>query len=206
MKIVKIIIQVVVGLMVVLAVIGWFLPSESFLYRETTINAPAERIHEVLNDMTKMSQWSPWHEIDPEGTKYVFEGPQSGVGSTMKWESDHKDVGTGSQKIIESSVPNKVKTEMYFGGSKDPAYATYTITSNGNSCLVKWDFEADFGSNPFMHYIPLMMESQLGPSYEKGLSNLKALIESMPEPVEEIPVLNDSTVVEKDSTMVGEQD
>jgi len=44
--------------------------------------------------------------------KYAFEGPESGVGAKVIWES--KEVGNGSQWIIESVQDKHLKTGFQF--------------------------------------------------------------------------------------------
>lgn len=197
MKVLKTIIQVIVIVMLVLALIGWLLPREVEVYREITINAPADKVYGVVNDLKQMDNWSPWHKIDPEGTTYSFEGPNSGVGMKMSWESDHDQVGTGSQEIVESTEASLVKTEMYFGGFDTPNYATFYMEQIGSGTKVKWDFQGDMGPNPYMHYMSLFMDGMLGESYEQGLSDLKAYVEGLPE---EEKMIEDDMEMESDST------
>jgi len=42
--------------------------------------------------------------------------------------------------------------------------------------------ETDIGGNPVGRYVGLMMDGMIGPSYEQGLSDLKAILESAPAP------------------------
>ncbi|UXP31065.1 SRPBCC family protein [Reichenbachiella agarivorans] len=200
MKILKIIIQTIVILTLLIAIVGWFLPREVEVYRETTIHAPMEQVYAVVNDMTQMNSWSPWHKIDPDGTTYTFEGPAAGIGSKMNWASEHKEVGTGSQEIIETRFPSYVKTKMMFGGFDAPSYATFILNEFEGNTEVKWVFETDYGSNPFFHYFSLFMDSMLGSTFEEGLANLKQTVESMPIEAEELDMSIDKDSIAVDST------
>ncbi|MBU2913201.1 hypothetical protein [Reichenbachiella agariperforans] len=121
MKIVKILIQTVVILLLLVALVGWLLPSEMAISRKTNIDAPASQIYEVVNNLKVSQEWSPWYKIDPDSTVYTFEGPESGIGAKMSWTSNNPEIGNGSQKIIESNKPTLVKYEMTFEGFKNQA-------------------------------------------------------------------------------------
>jgi hypothetical protein len=50
---------------------------------------------------------------------------------------------------------------------------------------VTWTFQGDAGKNPIGRYMGLMIESFLGPQYERGLANIKKIAESLPVPMPE---------------------
>lgn len=178
MKILKIVVIVIVAIIGITVIVGMLSPREVELERSITIDASAETVFEKLKGIKALNSWSPWQGIDPEGTKYTYEGPENGVGSKMTWESEHPDVGSGSQKIIESVENKKVRTELYFSGFDAPSYANISIEPDGAKSKVTWTFEGDMGSNPIGRIMGLMMDSMLGPSYEEGLQNLKNQIET----------------------------
>tara|TARA_R110002096_G_scaffold343771_1_gene536695 strand:+ start:501 stop:1040 length:540 start_codon:yes stop_codon:yes gene_type:complete len=178
MKILKIVVIVIIAIIGIIVIVGMLSPREVTLERSITINASAESIFEEIKGIKALNSWSPWQKIDPEGTKYTFEGPEIGVGSKMSWESEHPDVGTGSQKITESIENKKIRTELYFGGFDAPSYANITIAPDGGKSIVTWTFEGDMGSNPIGRIMGLMMDGMLGPSYEEGLQNLKTQAEA----------------------------
>lgn len=178
MKILKTVVIVIVAIIGIIVIAGMLSPREVELERTISINASAESIFEEIKGIKALNSWSPWQGIDPKGTKYTYEGPEIGVGSKMSWESEHPDVGTGSQEIIESIENKKIRTEFYFGGFDAPNYADIIIKTDGGRSKVTWTFEGDMGSNPVWKLMGLMMDSMLGPSYEEGLQNLKAKVES----------------------------
>ncbi|MGL1886566.1 MAG: SRPBCC family protein [Reichenbachiella sp.] len=197
MKIVKLIVKIVMGFLLITALIGWILPRDTSLEREIQIEAPAEKIYAIVNDMRQTTAWSPWYRIDPDNTTYSFEG-DIGIGASMEWDSPHPKVKSGSQKIIGNEINKMVKTELYFADMDGPSYASFFIEEKDGVSNVKWNYEADLGSNPYFHYFGLMMDSMLGPSYEEGLVNLKNMVENLPdpEPIEEPVIDTDSVATE----------
>lgn len=177
---VKKILMALVGLVAVLVVVGLILPASTHVERETTIAASPEQVFGMVNDFQNFNRWSPWAERDPK-TKYTFEGPSSGVGAKMSWASDHPNVGSGSQEIIESKPHTLVRTALDFG-DQGQAVAFFKIEPAGEGTKVTWGFDTDAGYNLIGRYFGLILDGMLGPDYERGLANLKRVTESQPAP------------------------
>ena len=178
MKVFKIVIQALILLVALIAVIGWVLPRKTTIERAIDVNTPVDPVYKILITPTESIKWSPWAKIDPEGTQWTFEGPDAGEGAIMKWASDHSKVGSGTQ-TWQTCIHNKeVITKLEFDAFKDPSYATFIFDEFDGYTEVTWQFEVDYGSNPFMHYFTFLTESHMGPIFEEGLLNLKEYIES----------------------------
>lgn len=175
MKFIKYAALTVLGLMVLFGVIGLFLPSSQHVERQITIDAPAARVFPYLNDFRKFNQWSPWAKMDPN-TRYTYSGTERGTGAIMQWSSEHEHVGMGSQQIVDSKPNELVKTEIDFGFGT-PAAASFTLSEDAGQTHVLWVFDVYMG-NTISRYFGLMMDSWVGASYEQGLADLKALVES----------------------------
>ncbi len=162
-------------LFVLLIFIAVLLPSTSHVERSVTINTSQKDVFNYLNSYRNFTSWSPWHRIDPN-TRYSYSGPESGLGAMMSWQSDHDKVGSGWQKITEST-PNKfIAIALNFEGMGQ-AESSYEIKNEGNSTVVIWNFDNDVGWNLVGRYFGLLMDYMLGPSYEAGLHNLKDNLE-----------------------------
>lgn len=165
----------VVVLVAVLAVIGFFLPRDVAVTRSTIIDAPAEDIWPHVSALKATQAWSPWMSLDPE-MKVTFEGPEAGVGNKMSWISEVDSVGEGSQEITEATELERVATALDFG-DMGTAKAEILLASEGGGTRVDWNFETDMGTNPIGRWMGLMMDNWVGADYEKGLGNLKSLVE-----------------------------
>lgn len=167
--------RVLLGLLILLAVIGLTLPDAATVEREITIKAPVATVFPHINSMQAFHAWSPWTRGDPS-TQYVFEGPEQGVGSRMRWFSGSEDVGQGSQEIIASVANQHVETSLVFG-DKGSGIARFTLIPDAEGTTVRWQFHSDFGWDLFSRYVGLMLDSMIGAAYEKGLRTLKEGIE-----------------------------
>ena len=51
------------------------------------------------------------------------------------------------------------------------------LKPEGNQTQVTWGFESELGLNPMSRWMGLMMDNWVGGDYERGLVNLKTLVE-----------------------------
>lgn len=176
MKFVKRLLVAGFAMLVILAVIGLFLPSQVQVERAIVVAAPPDKIYPFINDLRKFNEWSPWHRRDPD-IAYRFEGPKSGVGSKVHWSSDHPQVGSGSQEIVASEPAKMLKTRLDFG-QQGIAHAYFKLVPEAQATRVTWGFTTDFGMNLIGRYMGLMFNQWIGADYEEGLQNLKQLAET----------------------------
>ncbi|WP_050604569.1 SRPBCC family protein [Ruegeria sp. 6PALISEP08] len=175
----KVVLRILAGLgliAVAVVAVSYLLPGKAEVSRSITIDAPAEAIFPYVNSMQETEQWSPWLHRDPD-TQLTYSGPEAGVGNALNWSSEHPQVGTGSQVIVESVENQRVQTELDFG-PMGTATVSFLLEPGGNSTLVTWGFESDLGLNPISRWMGLMMDKWVGGDYQRGLTNLKALIEN----------------------------
>lgn len=165
-------------LLLVVVVIGFFLPSKVRMERSIDIKRGTDTIFQVINSLNNFNKWSPWFGKDTNA-QYTLSGSSAGVGSKLAWQGN-KNVGTGSNEIIESLQNQSIKMRMFFGKDDQPAFATISLKPNGETTNVTWAFENDFGYNVFFRYFGLVLEDMIAPDYEKGLNNLKIYVESLP--------------------------
>jgi effector-binding domain-containing protein/carbon monoxide dehydrogenase subunit G len=181
MKVLGRIFGVLVGLIIILAIVGLFLPREISVTRSIEIDAPPTTVFALVNGFRHFNRFSPWADLDPNA-EYTYTGPEEGVGAAMRWTSD--EIGSGSQEVIESVPYSKVKTALVFDGSGGGT-ATFHLqpveTGDASGTAVEWVFDMDAGYNLVNRYFGLVMDDMLGENYELGLQNLKEIAESYPQ-------------------------
>lgn len=175
MTFIKRLLGILIVLVLILVGVSYLLPGKAEVSRSVMIDAPPSAIFPYVNSMQETEKWSPWLSRDPE-TSLSYSGPDAGVGNTLNWSSDHPQVGTGSQEIVESVENQTVRTALDFG-SMGTASAFFLLQPDGDSTEVTWGFESDLGMNPMARWMGLMMDRWVGGDYESGLSNLKTLVE-----------------------------
>ena len=171
----RLLFRVLLTLLILLAVIGFLLPSTAQVERSILIDAAASKIYPHINGMRAFHAWSPWSNIDPD-TRYQFEGPEQGIGSRMAWESGNNQVGRGSQEIVATMLNQQVDMRLEFGDKGD-GKAIFLLEPEGAATRVRWQFSTVFGWDLFGRYVGLMLDSMIGASYKKGLEELKNRVE-----------------------------
>ncbi|MFK7885872.1 MAG: SRPBCC family protein [Gammaproteobacteria bacterium] len=163
-------------LILLMGVVGVFLPSTAQVERSTTIAAPVDVVYAVVSDFDHFNRWSPWYTLDPDA-EHIITGTAGTVGSRYEWRSEKPEIGSGSQTITALERPHSVVMRLDFDG-ETPAESFFKLKASGTSTEVIWGFETDLGSNPYMHYMSLLMDVFLGPAYEDGISRLKTYVET----------------------------
>jgi len=144
--------------------------------RSTTINAPADRVHSLLNDFREWQQWSPWEGLDPN-LKRTFTGPATGVGSHYAW-AGNKKAGEGTMEITEST-PSSVAIDLEFlKPFKASNVTAFDLTEAGSGTTrVNWTMTGTRGV--IMGLMgKLFFDKAIGKDFDKGLAQLKAAAES----------------------------
>jgi carbon monoxide dehydrogenase subunit G len=154
-------------------------PADFKVSRSATMAATPAAVFEQVNDLHKWDDWSPWVKMDPNA-KATFEGPTAGEGAKMSWEGN-SDVGAGNMTIVESKPNDHVRIKLNFikpmEGTCD---VLMQIEPAGDQTKLSWNMS---GKNGFMgKAIGLVMDcdKMCGDQFEKGLANMKAIVEAKP--------------------------
>ena len=150
-------------------------PDTFSIQRSATITAPQERLFALISDVKAFNTWNPFAKKDP-AIKLAYEGAAGGVGAAYTWHSD--EVGAGRMEIIEAAAPNRVAMRLDF---TKPFAATnrveFRLQPQGEQTQVTW---AMTGPMPYLSKLIctfVSMEKMVGPDFEAGLANLKAVAE-----------------------------
>lgn len=174
MKVLKIILLVVVILVVILLVVAAFLPSEFKVSRSIEINQPVEIVFNTIDNYKKQPQWDPWLPQDPEA-QVVFAGPDSGVGATYSWSG--KIIGSGKMTIVEIEENKSIKCNLeFFEPQPMASKICWKLDPTAAGTHVTWTNHGTL-SYPVERFFGLMLDGMLGPDFERGLNNLKNLLE-----------------------------
>jgi effector-binding domain-containing protein len=172
------------GFIALLIVVGFMLPGKTHVERSLVIKASAEPVFQQVNTLKNWEKWSPWHQIDPK-MKLAYEGPEAGVGAKYIWTSNDDQVGNGTLTIKESTPNQFIKTAMDFG-EMGTGFANYKFETVADGTKVTWSMDSNCDDMPWQYYLPskymcLFMDGLVGKDFEKGLNNLKKVVESQPQ-------------------------
>jgi uncharacterized protein YndB with AHSA1/START domain len=155
-------------------------PSEYRISRSATIAAPAADVFPQVNNLHNWNAWSPWAKLDP-AAKNSFEGPAEGTGAIFKW-SGNDQIGEGKMTIIESRPDELVRFKLEFVRPfEDTSTSEFTFQPKDDQTVVTWSM---LGHKNFVNKAVCLfmnMDKMLGGDFEKGLAQMKAVVEKPSE-------------------------
>jgi uncharacterized protein YndB with AHSA1/START domain len=156
-------------------------PAEFRVTRTTSISAPPSAVFAQVNDFHKWEAWNPWGKLDP-AMKQSYEGAPAGAGAVYTW-AGNSQVGEGRMTMTESRPSELIRIKMEF---QKPLAATsiaeFAFKPEADRTVVTWSME---GRNAFMAkavHLVMNMDKMVGGQFDKGLAQLKSVVEAAPRP------------------------
>ena len=145
--------------------------------RSAQINAPAEVVFAIINDLHQWSLWSPYDKRDPHMQK-TFEGAPVGPGASYAWNGN-KEVGAGRLTIVESTPGELVTMQLEFTRPfACQNRVDFKLVPTAGGTRVSWIME---GKNNFISKamsLIINMDKMVGTDFEQGLANLNAVAQA----------------------------
>lgn len=178
MKIIKIIFISIGILIAILLVVALLIPKDYKLERSIVIQSPKDSVFNYIKHLKNQNEYSVWGKMDPNW-ETSFTGVDGTVGFVSAWESDVKNVGTGSQTITKIVEGDFIETRLNFEKPfKAENYTQISTSAMGaTNTKVTWGFN---GSYPYpMNIMKLVfnMEKLIGKDFEDGLKSMKVILE-----------------------------
>ncbi len=160
-----------------IVLVGLLLPSAYTVKRSIVIEADPEDIHEFAGDLKRWDRWAPWKEEDPS-LVVTFGEKTSGMGASQSWVGSD---GTGSLTFTAASERRGVECDLEFNDGAYRGRAAIRYVLSDYTTEVRWILKGDTGVPVVGGYLALMMDSMIGPLFERGLRKLKAVVEEKAE-------------------------
>jgi hypothetical protein len=178
MKLMKKIGVAIVGLILLLLIVAFFVKKEYAIVRDVTVNKPVQEVFRYIKYIKNQDNFSVWARMDPK-MKKDYTGTDGTVGFVSAWNSTVKNVGKGEQEIKEITEGERLDVELrFYKPFKSTDYA-YMITQgqDDNTTKVIWGFR---GKMPYPLNLMLLcvnMDKMMGKDLQAGLNNLKTVLE-----------------------------
>ncbi|GAB1372294.1 hypothetical protein MASR1M45_23560 [Candidatus Kapaibacterium sp.] len=173
MRYFKVLSIVTFSMIALFLIVAVFMPSEFLLERTVSINKPITEVFEQVADLNNFNKWNSWTSMEPSAYKPV-EGSR-GVGQVSAWDGD--TVGVGSLKVTRIDENSFIGQEITFLKPWESQTKLYfKFRQVGEATEVTWGMDMKL-SYPFERIMRVKLESELGKSFNEGLSNLKKLCE-----------------------------
>jgi len=137
----------------------------------TTINRPPDVVFDYIADVSKHSEWSP-KPFRAEGTSGpVKTGDTFSSVGTIPGDKNHRNEVT----VTECSPPRRLVLDSL---EKDEHFInTFELAADGAGTRVTRIVDAPKPGFPLSVVFPLIMAGFVRPDVNKGLSNLKGILE-----------------------------
>jgi uncharacterized protein YndB with AHSA1/START domain len=175
MKIVQWALAVVGILVLAIAGGGLLLPSKFHVERSMRVSAPAAKVYDHIADPRQWARWSVWNRRDP-AMDIRYSGPPFGQGAKWTWKS--RSEGSGAMELTRVEPNKRVEYALLFKDFDMKSAGAFSLSEAGGATQVTWTNGGDVGPNPLRRYVAWLMDRMVGPDFEQGLANLKALAEA----------------------------
>lgn len=164
-----------IGSIIVLSVaIGLFLSTKYSVRSEQVINAPRQRVHELIADLNEWEHWEPWREKDPS-VKITRSDQTAGAGAQQSWTDKS---GGGELTFTRADPGYGIDYDLLFA-NKYACKASMTHEPAGDGQVrVVWAMSGDTETPIIGGYFALLMPRFIKPMFDRGLEKLKQAAES----------------------------
>lgn len=172
-------VYILAGIVVLIMVLAAIAPKKYHVTRNVIINKPLPEVFNYIKHVKNQDEWSPWKKRDPN-MHQEFVGQDGTIGFISRWESDHKQVGSGEQEIITIDENERMEAELRFlKPFKSVSTGFFETRDAGNgSTEVVWGF---YGNNKFpmsIFFLFMNIDKAVGKDFEEGLAELKKTLEA----------------------------
>lgn len=157
-----------------LVLISLFLPSKMQLEVRMAVEAPIEEVFQQVNNVKNWQKWSPWLRQYNDVT-INYGDVTVGQGASYSWKS--KRGAKGALSIVKSNSPIYIRTQQKFA-QRRTTRGEWQLEQNGDSTVVVWAMETRIGYNPLEKYSGLLMKNTIRSDYQKGLENMKNILQN----------------------------
>ena len=151
-------------------------PDSYTVSRSQLMEAPADKLHAIINTPREFEKWSPYSPKDPQ-MKNTYSGPASGVGARNDFVGNGQ-VGQGSVEIIRSSAPSEVAMRLImvkpFAADNE---VIYSLKPQGAATEVTWAMSCKAPYFAKVIGVFINMDKMIGGDFAAGLQKLKKLVE-----------------------------
>lgn len=139
----------------------------------TLIDAPIERVHDIIGDFASWPNWSPWLCLEPSAL-VEYQGEAGTVGHGYRWEG--QKVGSGNM-VWASVAPTVLNAKLEFlKPFKSKADVGFNLHSQGQQTRVEWWMDSSLPF--FLFFMVRTMKGMIRMDYVRGLAMLKDWVET----------------------------
>ncbi len=140
--------------------------------RRTVVDAPADRIHDLVADLHAWRSWSPWEDLDP-ALERRYDGAERGTGARYSWSGNRK-AGRGTMEVV-SDTPERIEILVSFEKPfRSTSTSAFLLAPAGAGTEVVWRMTGEQSGVAALVGRIVPMDRLLGGDLEKGVTRLRA--------------------------------
>jgi len=177
MKALKVIGVILIILIAIFLMVGYFLPRSVYSERSIEMNASPEAVFNQVIDLENREVWSPFL-VEDTNAVLTYSEARKVIGASYSWES--KPMGSGTLTLLEMEPYTRVKSGLLFDGKREAYEAwTFELLEDGRT-RVTWGLGVDELGWPMGRYYGLFMGTLMKPFFDRGLEKLREVVETAP--------------------------
>jgi polyketide cyclase/dehydrase/lipid transport protein len=166
------------GLIVVVVIVGFFLPTTYAVDTRITVNATPAQVHAMVGDLERWPSWVPWQEDDPS-LETTLGDKTTGVGASQSWTSDS---GNGELVFTFADPAVGIEYDLNFivDGDRTPSKCAVKYEVVGDTVVVVWTMSGDVADMmpPIAAgYLGIFLPDEIAKMFDRGLASLKSQVE-----------------------------
>ncbi|MFV0406157.1 MAG: SRPBCC family protein [Propioniciclava sp.] len=143
--------------------------------RSIRIASPPDVVRQHLVDFRAWQDWSPWEGLDPN-LQRTYSGPESGPGAHYAWQGNKK-AGAGSMEMLHATAET-IEVQLIFTSPwKATNLVVLTLQAVDHQTEVTWTMHGENKGIAALFAKVMNMDAMLGKDFEKGLRQLKNVVE-----------------------------
>ncbi|MFT7462057.1 MAG: hypothetical protein ACI9EF_000394 [Pseudohongiellaceae bacterium] len=177
MKAIFFLVKALVALVVIVVVVGLFLPSDWECERTIVVSSQPSEIQPLLADLRRWNDWSAWNTtVDPTMIN-TFSGAESGQGAIQEWTGD--ELGVGRLEITQASLEG-LEYYLTFEGMPQKIYGSFAYAPSAAGTEITWKSWGAAGDMPWDKVMSQVFVPLIGGNLETGLAGIKGMTEGQP--------------------------
>jgi effector-binding domain-containing protein len=137
--------------------------------RKININAPVDKVYNVVSNFHEWQPWSPWLMAEPEAKVTINEN-----GKSYSWNGSR--VGSGEMEVTNETDTHVDYNLIFLKPWKGKAKVTFDLKPKADTTEVKWTMDSNLPF--FLFFIKKQTEAFIGMDYDRGLGMLKEYVET----------------------------
>lgn len=166
---------IIVGVIVLLVIIGFLLPTQRTVEKSITIETPLRNAFEQVNNLQNWKDWSPWKETAPT-MQLSYSNPPSGSSAFLHWQ--HPQSKSNHGRILLGEVDSYRRIDAHFEKNKKHVRTiVFRFNETEGGVELKMETSTESGWMPWDRYAGLFWQNKTRREFKHALQGIRSRLE-----------------------------